>query len=181
MHTLLISSGLKKSKLNWRPLGRYTLHGVLQERGGYKDGGWHACHWYWDTLTIKMTFQDNGTINGHSTPWWNLQISDGWQTHFCRFLSRNLWSIPSLTKTMHLMRHSGTNVNVITPPCPVHLLLQRRCHFILCQAKFIIWSGGSQCSLGIIWIFSTCMWKWATMSPQKCSSNSKIRQISLCS
>jgi len=31
-----------------------------------------------------------------------------------------------------------------------------------------------------IWIFSTCMRKWATMSAQKCSSNSKIRQIPLC-
>jgi hypothetical protein len=33
--------------------------------------------------------------------------------------------------------------------------------------------------LGIIWIFSTSMQKWAMMSAQKRSSNSKIRQISL--
>jgi len=34
--------------------------------------------------------------------------------------------------------------------------------------------------LRIIWIFSTCMRKWATMSIQKFSSNSKIRQIPQC-
>jgi len=45
MHTMLISNGPKKSKQNWRRLRRDTLHRVLQERGGFIDGSWHASHW----------------------------------------------------------------------------------------------------------------------------------------
>jgi len=181
MHTLLISNGLKKSKQNWRPLQRDTLHRVFQERGGFINGGWHASPWYWDTLRIGMSFLDNGTMDGHTILGWILQFSYGGETCFCQCLSRNLWNIPSLTKTKHKMRRFCMNLKVIIAPCLVHLLLKRRCYFVRFQAKFVIWSGGSQSFLQIIWIFSTCMWKWAMISTQKCSSNSKICQIPLCS
>jgi len=70
MHTLLIPNGLRKSKLNERPMWKDTLPKVLQECGGYIDGGWHASHWYWETPKIGMTFQDIGTINSHSILGW---------------------------------------------------------------------------------------------------------------
>jgi hypothetical protein len=65
---LLISNERRKSKLNSRPLWRDTLRGVRPERGGYIDGAWNVSHWYWETPRIGMMFQDNGTMNGHSTP-----------------------------------------------------------------------------------------------------------------
>jgi len=65
MHTLLIMNGPRKSKLNYRPLWNDTLQKVLQEHGGYIDGVWHVSHWYWETPKIRMTFQNNGTMNGH--------------------------------------------------------------------------------------------------------------------
>jgi len=76
MHNLLISNGLRTCKLNSRPLWRDTLHGVLQEGGGYIDGSWHVSHWDWETPRIGMTFQDNGTMNGHSILGWILRFSD---------------------------------------------------------------------------------------------------------
>jgi len=181
MHTLLISNWLRTSKLNSRLMWRDTLHGVCQERGGYPDGGWQVSHWYWETPRIGMMFQDHGTMNGHSTLGWILWFSDGWETNFCQCLSRNLRSIPNLMKMKHQIRRSCTNLKVSNAPCLLHLLLKRRCYFVLFLAKFVIWSGGSQSFLRIIWIFSTCMQKWATMGEQKCSLNSKIRQIPLCS
>jgi len=177
MHTLLTLNGRKKSKLNWWPLWRDTLLRVLQEHGGYIDGSLHAAHWYWETPRIGIMFHDNGTMNGHVTLRWILQFSAGWEIDFCQWLSRNLQSIPTLTKTKHRMRRSCTSLNVTNAPCLVHLLHKRRCYCVRYQAKFVIWSGASQCFLRIIWIFSTCMPKWATMSAQKCSSNSKTHQI----
>jgi len=179
MHTLLILNGLRKSKLYYSPWWKDTLHKVLQECGGYIDGSWHVSHWYWETPKIGMMSQDNGTMNGHSILGWILQLSDGWQTHFCQCLSMHLGSIPNLTKIKHQMRRSCTNLKCIKAPWLVYLLLKRRCYFVLFLAKFVIWSGGSPSVLQIIWIFSTCMRKWATVSAQKSSSNSKIRQIPL--
>jgi len=155
------------------------LHGVLQECGGFIDGGWHASDSYWETPRVRMTFPDNGTMNGYSTLGWILQFSDGWVTHFCQCLSTNLRSIPSLIKTQHQIRRSCTSLKVMKAPCLLHLLLKWQCYFVSCQTKFVISSGGWQSFLQIIWIFSTCMWIWATMSTQKCRSNSKIRQIPL--
>jgi len=180
MHTFLISNELNKSKQNWRPLWRNILHGVVQECGGFIDGGWHATHWYWETPRIGMMFLDNSTINCHSTLGWILQFYDGWATHSCECLSRNVQSIASVTKTKHQMRRSCPSLNIINVPCLVHLLLNRQCYFVRCQAKFVIWSGGSQSFLQNIWIFSTCMRKWATISAQKWRSNSNIRQIPRC-
>jgi hypothetical protein len=95
-------------------------------------------------------------------------------------LSINLQSVPNLTKTKHQTMRFWMNPNVINAPCLVHLLIKRRCYFALCQAKIIIWSGGSQSFLRIIWIFPTCMHKWATIRAHKFSLNSEIRQIPLC-
>jgi hypothetical protein len=72
MHPLLISIGQRKGKLNYRHVWKDTLQKVLQERGGYIDGGWNVSHSYWETLKIRMTFQDNGTMNGHLILGWNL-------------------------------------------------------------------------------------------------------------
>jgi len=144
MHTLLISNELKKTKQNWRSLWRDTLHGVLQERGGFVERGWHASHWYWVTPRIGMTFLENGTMNGHSTLGWILQFPDCWETHLCKCLSRNLQCIRSLVKMTHQMRRSCMILKVIEAPCLVHLLLKRSCYLVCCQAKFIIWSGGLQ-------------------------------------
>ena len=181
MHTLLISNWLRRSKLNQRPLWSNILHRVHQEHGGYIDGGWHVSHWYWEIPRIRMMILDNGMKNGRSIPGWIFWFSDVWQRHFCQCLSCNPWSIPNLTKTKHQTRHSCMNSKVINEPCHVHLLLKRWSYFVLCQANFFIWSGGSHSFLPMIWIFSTCMQKWATMSAQKCRSNSKICQIPLCS
>jgi len=180
MRTLLISNGLRTSEQNSRPGWRYTLHGVRQERGRFIHGVWHVSHWYWETPKIRVTFQDNCTMNCHSILGWILRFSDGWETHFRQCLSRNLQSILNLTKMKHQTRCSCMNMKVINAPSLVHLLLNRRCYFVLCQARFLIWSGGSQSFWRIIWIFSTCMQKWAMISAQKCSLNSKIRQIPLC-
>jgi len=180
MHTLLITNGMRTNKLNSEPVWRDTLHRVLQERAGCIDGGWHIFHGYSKTPRIGMTFQDNGTMNGQSILGWILRFSDGWETHSCEYLSTNQQSIPSLTKTKHHTSHSCTNLTVSEAPCLVHFLLKMRSYFVLCQAKFIIWSGGSRCFLQMIWIFSTCLRKWTTMSAQIWSSNSKIRQIPLC-
>jgi len=180
MHPLLIMNWLRRSKLNERPLWKDKLPRVLQEHGAFIGGSWHGSHWYWETPIIRMMFQDNGTMNSHSILGWILWFPDGWETNFCQCLSMQLRSIPNLTKTKHQIRHSSTNLKVIQMPCLVHLLLKRRCYFVLCQAKFLIWSGGSHTLLGIIWIFSKCMWKWAMKSAQKCSSNSNIHQIPLC-
>jgi len=106
-------------------------------------------------------------MHGHSILWWILWFPHGWETHFCQCLSMHLRSILNLTKMKQQIRRSCTNQREIQEPCPVHLLLKRRCYFVLCQAMFIIWSGGSQSVLRIIWIFSTCLWKWAMMSAHK--------------
>jgi hypothetical protein len=121
MHTLLISNELRKSKLNSGPLWGDTLHGVHPKRGGSIDGACHVSHWYWETPRIGMMFQDNGTMNGHSTLGWILQFSGGWGGHFSQCLSRNLRSIPNLTKTKHQTRRSCMNPKVINAPCQVHL------------------------------------------------------------
>jgi hypothetical protein len=74
---MLILNDMRMTKINYRPLWRDTLHGVLQEHGGYIDGGWHASHWYWDEPRIGMTLLRNGTMNGHMIPGWILRFSDG--------------------------------------------------------------------------------------------------------
>jgi len=158
---------------------RYTSRGAL--------GAWRVHWWRLACFSVVLgdtddqnNILDNGTTNGHSILGWILQFSDGWGIHFCQCLSRNLQSIPNVTKTKHHMRRSCTTLKVTKAPCLLHLHLKSQCYFVFCQAKFVIWSGGSQSFLRIIWIFSTCLCKWATMSAQQCSSNSKIRQISLC-
>jgi len=180
MHTLLILNALKNSKVNYRPLRRDRLGGVIQKHGGHRDGGWHACDWYWETPRIGMMFQDNGIMNGHSTLGWILQCSDGGQTHCCKYLPILLRSIWSPMKTKNPMRHSCNSMKVINARCLVQLLITSRCYFVRWQVKFTIWSGGSQSVLRMILIFSTCMQKWAMMSVQKCTSNSEICQIPLC-
>jgi len=180
MHTLFICNGLRKSNLQKRLFQNDTLRKVLQERGGYIDDSRHVSHWYWKTPKIGMTFQDNGTMNGHSIVGLILPFSEGWDRHFCQCLSTNLWSIANLTKMKHQTRCLCTHLKEVKEPCLVHFFFTRQCYFVLCQAKFVISSAGSQSFLRMIWILSTCMQKWASMSAQKCSSNSKIRQIPLC-
>jgi len=121
-----------------------------------------------------MMFQAYGTMNGQLLLRWILRFSDVWETHFCPCVSTNLWSILSLMRMKHQMRCSCTNRTVLNAPWLVHFFLKRRCNFVLCQAKFVIWSGCSQSFLRIIWIYSTFLRKWATMSKQKGSSNSSV-------
>jgi len=165
MQTMLISNGLRTSRLNSRPSWRDTLYGVLLEHGGYIDGARDVYQWYWETPRIGMKFQDIGTMNGHSILGWILRLSAGCETHFYRCLAIHLWSISSLIQMEDQIRRWCTNPNVLKAPCHMHLLLlNRRCYFVFCQAKFVIWSDGSQCFLRIIWIFSACLQKWATIS-----------------
>jgi hypothetical protein len=77
MHTLLISNELNKRMQSRKPLSIDTLHGVLQERGGFIDGGGHRSLLYWKTPRIGMTLLDNRTMDGHPTHGWILQHSDG--------------------------------------------------------------------------------------------------------
>jgi len=63
MQTLLISNGLRISKLNSMPLWSDRLQGVLSECAGFINVTWHVSHSYWDILRIGMTFYDNGTMN----------------------------------------------------------------------------------------------------------------------
>ena len=135
MHNLLISNRLRKSKQYWKPLWTDTLHRVLQEHGVCMHGGWHASRWYWETPRIGMMFQNNRTMNGHSTLGWILQFSECWKTHFWKCLSRKQRSIPCLMKMKNQMRRSCTSLNVIKAPCVVHLLLKRRCFFLQCQSS----------------------------------------------
>jgi len=79
---------------------RYTSRGAS---GAWRVHRWHLAYFslvLGDT-GIGMPFQDNGTMNGHSTLWLILRFSDGSETHFCQCLSRNLRSIPNLTKRKH--------------------------------------------------------------------------------
>jgi len=122
MHTPLISNGLRTRKRKYRRLWSGTLHGVLQERGGYIDGSQHVSQWYWETPRIRMTCLDNGTMNEHSILGWILRFPDGHERHFCQCLSRNRQSIPNLTKTKHQTRSSCMYLKVIQAPCLVHLL-----------------------------------------------------------
>ena len=180
MHSLLISYYLWTSKLNSRPLWNDTHHGLLPERVAFIDGAWHISHGYWESPRIGKTLQDNGPMNGHSIIGWILRLSNSWEPHFCRRLSMNLCSIPTLTNTARQIRRSCRKPKVWKASCFVHLLLLKRpCYFILCQAMFGIWSGHSQSVLRIIWRLSTCLQKCATMSTQKCSANSNIHQIPL--
>jgi len=63
--TVLVCNELKKSKPNFRPSWQDTLHKVLQNHGGYIDGGYNVSQWYWVTPRMATTFPDNGTISGH--------------------------------------------------------------------------------------------------------------------
>jgi len=177
IQTLLIPNGLRTRKRKLRLFSSDTLHRVLREYGGYIDAAWHDFHWYWETPRMAITFQDDGRMNGHSILGRILQFSDGWERYLCQCFRGNLQSIRNLTKTKHQMRCFCTKVS--QAPCLVQHLLNRPCYFVLCQAKFIIWSGGSQSLYLIISIFSTCIQKWAMISGQKCSSISKIRRIPL--
>ena len=124
MHTLLISNELRKSKLNYWPCARDTLHRVLQECGGYIDGRLHVSYCYWETPRIGMTCHGNGSMICHLIPWWILRYSDSWERHFCQCLSTNQQCIPNLMKKKHQMRHYYMSLNVIKAPCLVHLRLK---------------------------------------------------------
>jgi len=140
---------MRTSKSNWKPLCRDSFHWVLQECGGYMDGGWQVSHWDWETPRIGMIFQDNGWMNSHLILGWIVRSSNGGKTHFGLCLYMNLRSIPSLTKMNHQMGHICANMKVIKAPCLMHCLLSRRSYFVLCHAKLIIWSGGSH---SLLWI-----------------------------
>jgi len=181
MHTLLISNGLQKGSKTEDPCGEIHFTGWFRSI----EGSWMAAgmllidigrHWgsEWRFGTI-VRWMATRPLGGFSNfPMAERHIS----ANACL---QNLRSIPSLTKMNHQMRRSCSSMKVIKPPCLMHLLIKRQCYSVRCQAKFVIWSGGSQSVLQIIWIFSTCMQIWATMGAQKCSSNCKIREIPLCS
>jgi hypothetical protein len=177
MYTLLILNGLRKSNLHPRPWWNSTLNKVLQPHGGYIDGSWHVFQLDWETAKIGMMSHENRTMNSHSMVRRFLLIFDAWETHFFQRFSIHLRSVPNLTKMKHQMMRFCTNLNDITAPCFMYLLLARQCYYILFPTKFVIWSGGSASCLQIIWMFSTCIRKWATMSAQKCSSGCKNCQI----
>jgi len=158
---------------------RYT------SRGG--SGAWRVHRWR--LACISLGLADTEDRNQHSGQWYDQWPLDTWvDSPIFRWPRDTLLpqlvnapgEYPNLMKTKHQMRHSCTNLKVINVPCLVLLLRTRRYYFVLCQAWFVIWSGGSQSVLRIIWIFSTCVRKWATMSAQKCSSNSTIHLIPLC-
>ena len=176
MHTSLILSGLRKSKQIWWPWWRSTLHRVVREHGGFIDGGQHVFCQCWETWRIAATFLHNGTMNGHSILGWIPRFPDGWGMHFCQCLPTNLRSLPNLTKTTHQERCSFLNreIKMHSPVQPLH---NRRCYFVLFLAQFVIWSGGYPSTLRIMWIYSTCMQKWAMMKARKCSWNSRIHEI----
>jgi len=54
-----------------------------------------------------MAFLDSGEMNGHVIPGWILQLSDGWERHFCQLLSKILQGILSLTQQMHQERNDS--------------------------------------------------------------------------
>jgi hypothetical protein len=85
-----------------------------------------------------VTFMDNGIMNGDLILGWIRQFSDGCERHFCQFFSKNLQSIPNLTKTTHSERSFCPNKRDSKMVSPVHLLHKKQCYFVLFMAKFVI-------------------------------------------
>jgi len=119
---------------------RYTSQGA--------SGAWRVHRWRLACFSLVMGDPEdgndnyaNGTRNGDMISGWILWFSDCWERHFCKWLSRNLWSIMNLTRMTNEERRYFWNTTEMKMHSPAHLLHRSLCHFLLFLAKFVIWRG----------------------------------------
>jgi len=116
---------------------------------------------------------DNGMMSAHLIVRWILWLSDGWEWDVPGWWSTNLCSILNSMKIKlqewcsFMYRTDKTILSL------VHQVHRRWCSYVLFPATFAIWTGGWPRISHIMWIYSLCIQKLATINRQKCCSNSQ--------